>query len=222
GEPRSLSMITRDDQAKWDDERRWVYARGVLSLDAVGRLLPWTGIPFQGDRLLSFRVLLRDYLRSGYLASDAPQDEFPARRDRLLARIETAFGRAVRDEYAIWVRDVFVFLPREHTPGWSEWLSIFMRCSVRAGWWERLGLPTEKAEPLFLDLEDAKARIDDARELRDSLKGEARSEWDCRVMDWLDMTDERVESGEPFCSIVLTVTFFQFYIFWRHMADELS
>jgi hypothetical protein len=208
------------DLEKWNNERRWDYAHAVLSLDANAPLFDYTGLPFQGETLAPFRIMLRDYYREVYL--DGASLTLPKKRDKLLLRIEESLSVAYRDAYVAWLVQVFVYLPYEQSPGWAEWKSIFMRCSGRRPLWSRLGLPANLDLSVQQELEDAKIRTDDARDIRNELAAKPRSDWDCRVMAYRHIDQRAIEAGEPFSAIMLTVSFYMFYVFWKKMLDQLS
>jgi hypothetical protein len=208
--------------AKWNNERRWDYAHAILSLDSIAPLYDYTGIPFEGELRISFRELLGDYYRQVYLAPRPSAMALPDKRDLLLRRVTGLVGSQVRDAYIAWLLQVFVYLPRELTPGWSEWRSIIMRCSVREGWWSKLGLPDNASEATRQDLDEAKTRTDDAREVESSLKEQPRSEWDQQVMAHRNMGAQAIAAGEPFSAIILTTGLFQFSGFWYRLLERLE
>jgi hypothetical protein len=206
----------------WDNEPRWDYVHAVLSMDAIVPLYDYTGIPFQGELTSRFVALLRSYYSEVYLNPSPSAIGLSSKRDRLLRPMESLFGTDLRDRYVSWLVYVFFYRNSDLSPGWSEWQSIFMRCSVRAGGWQRLGLPADKDETVRRELEDAKARIEDARDIRSELQDQPRSRWDLQVMAQRGMDEDLIDSGQPFSAIMLTVNSLMFFVFWVRMMRVLN
>lgn len=203
------------------DEKRWDYVHEVLSLDVVLPLYVYIGIPFQGEATEPFRALLRDYVTAVYL-SPAGLD-LDSKQSRLARAIDNVFTVEWRNEYVRWFAYVFTYTASEPRGGWREWRTIFMRSSVRAGWWSRLGLPQVKDSAVRQALSDAKTRTEDARELiADAKRSNARSDWDKRVMARMGLTTEALDAGEPFTRLQLTANFFCFYLFWVQFRNLLT
>jgi hypothetical protein len=210
-------------QSVWNDERRWDYTHGVLSLEAVAPLYDYIGIPFRDEAKRPFQEILRAFLRDAYLPSEASAVvSLEAKQTRLLQAIETAFNGDWRDDYTYWLQNIWVYRPGEQAEGWSSWRTIFMRCSVRSGWWSRLKLPATQEAVIRQELEDCKARTDDARDLISEAKGKPASAWNAWIMERLGIDDESKSFGEPFSSVQLTATFFMFYLFWVKLMKTLS
>ena len=210
-------------QATWNDERRWDYAHAILSLEAVAPLYAYIGIPFQGEVAASFQKLLRSYVSEVYLRPPVgPVLGLDDKQGRLARAIDNEYNAEWRAQYISWLVHVFVYLPGEHTAGWTEWRTIFMRCSVRAEWWPALQLPPDKDARIRLELSDTKTRMDDARDLVNSWSATEASEWDRYVLSYLKIDEDALESGEPFNRILLTTTFFLFYLFWNELMKLLS
>ncbi len=192
-------------------------------MDMVVPLYDFVGIPFQGAATEPFHKLLQSYVLDVYIEQIGKEPlQLDTKRDRLLRAIDNAYNSAWRDEYVTWLLHVFVHRVGEHTAGWSQWRTVFMRCSVRSGWWQRLNLPVEKDAFVQRELADAKARMDDARELTRSIMNGSLSDWDKRVLKLLRIDEDAREAGEPFNRILLTASFFLFYLFWVRLVKLLS
>jgi hypothetical protein len=213
----------RDDSLiSWEDEERWDYSHQLLSLETIVPLFEFIGIPFQGDSAEPFHGMLKKYVWQLYIADSNRGLSLETKRDLLLREIDNAYNAHWRNEYVNWLLGVFVYKVGDHMAGWSQWRTIFMRCSVRHGWWQRLNLPAKKDPLVRRELESAKTRMDDVRELVQTQKNRSLSEWDKRVMELLRIDDDAKESGEPFSRILLTSGFFLFYLFWIGMTKILD
>jgi len=214
--------MNSSEKAKWDNERRWDYCHVILCLDAIRPFYDEIGIPFQTVHLVPFLGILREYCREVYLDPTSSSFALQDKRELLLRRIEQSFGAEFSNAYVTWLVRIFAYLPKESTPGWSEWKSIFSRCSVRAGWWQRLGLPGDKEEVLRREFEDAKSRTESVRDIRRELETQPRSNWDLKLMGRAGMGAEAIASGEPFSAVVMTAALFIFRVFWERLVNTLS
>jgi len=216
--------MNENPQTAWADERRWDYSHGVLSLEAVAPLYDYTGIPFHKETAPAFQQLLRIYVREAYLE---PQPN-PAsltledKQARLLRAIDNSFNAEWRKEYVEWFLNIWVYKANEHMTGWAEWRTIIMRCYVKRGWWPRLHMPPDRDEAIRQELEDARGRLNDARDIARGAEAEARSEWDRRVMYRFGIDAQAIQAGEPFNSLVLTSDLFMFYVFWARLMKMLA
>lgn len=214
--------MTPNDLAKWDSERRWDYIHAVLCMDAIVPLYRYIGLPFRAEEASAFTGLLREYRGKLQEGEGGSPMLLPQKRDLLLERLESVFGAKLKNLYIAWVLQVFVYLPAETSPGPFEWFNIFMRCSVRTGWWPRLGLPTSHSSQIQEDLENTKDAMEDARDLRDALAAQEKSAWDVLVMKQQGMNKHSIEMGEPFSAVLVTANDFLFATFWVRLLDTLS
>ena len=212
-------MIQSADLSKWEDENRWDYVHSVLSLEAIAPLYDYLGVPLDRKNGVRFLQIVRHYYAEVYLGSDSTNP--PRKRELLLGRIENTFGAEFREAYISWFLRVFLYVPEDLDGSWYAWRKIFMRCSVRPGWWQRLALPPDKQENVLLALEKAKAQNEDVWEIESSLNQQPKSVWDRRVIERMGLDERALAAGEPFTSIALTANLVIFYVFWITMLGIL-
>lgn len=206
---------------KWGNERRWDYVHAVLSMDVIHPLYEYIGLPFQEERAGPFMALLREYDRALYSTATETPVPLGDKQGWLLPRLESLFGAPAKDLYAEWLLQILIYGPGDRVPGWTKWYSIFMRCSLREGWWSRLGLQGSNDKMVERDLEDIKARMGDADDLRQDLESQPRSEWDLKIMGQQGMDEESVECGQPFTKLSITARHFLFSVFWERLLRKL-
>ena len=167
--------MTERDSEKWNNEGRWDRVHAVLSLEAGMALYPYIGVPFQWQRVAPFLEALRSYLRWLYWETAQHPVPLSRKQEYILRELTALFGAELTQLYVRWYLSVAVYRPYERTPGWSEWYSIMMRCAIREDWWPRLELPAAQDALVYRELDDAKARMDDADKLVESLETLLRS-----------------------------------------------
>lgn len=207
----------------WDDAGRWDRAHLLLSMDAAVPLYRYLGLPFAADDDVRFQAVVQQHVHAGAAGAEGvPGPSLAQRQGALLVALDNHFGSLLRRAYFDWYQAVWVDRAGEHGRGIARWQTIFMRCAVRAGWWDRLHLPPAHNDAVASDLLSCRIEREEAEQLTQAFDPDDVSEWDRWAWGQLGGDAEALANGEPFNRLILTVNYHHFRTFWDALLRRLN
>ena len=95
-----------------------------------------------------------------------------------------------------------------------------MRCSNKPDSWSRLCIPRQFDEFVRRELDDAKVRSEDVREIARSSK--LGPGLDQEIAHHMNLTEELISSGEPWSGLIMSATTYVFSYFLRRALHNMS